>query len=123
MANVVGWLEIPCSDIERAAKFYGSLFNGEMKIEADGKRRTAMLPGTQPDGVGASLTQIDGFEPGANGPLAYLDAGEDLTPMLARVEPSGGTILMPRTDMGNDFGFFATFRDTEGNTLALYSPK
>jgi uncharacterized protein len=43
--------------------------------------------------------------------------------MLARVVPAGGSVLVPKTEIGNDFGFFAHFVDTEGNKLGLHSMK
>jgi uncharacterized protein len=44
-----------------------------------------------------------------------------LAPMLARVERAGGTSAVPKTEIGNDFGFFAYFIDTEGNKVGLHS--
>jgi predicted enzyme related to lactoylglutathione lyase len=41
--------------------------------------------------------------------------------MLARVEKAGGSIVVPKTEIGNDFGFFALFIDTEGNKVGLHS--
>ena len=41
--------------------------------------------------------------------------------MLARVERAGGSIVVPKTDIGGDFGFFAHFVDTEGNKVGLHS--
>ncbi len=41
--------------------------------------------------------------------------------MLARVEGAGGSIVVPRTEIGNDYGFSAHFIDAEGNEVGLYS--
>jgi predicted enzyme related to lactoylglutathione lyase len=50
-----------------------------------------------------------------------LNGGDDLAPMLSRVEQAGGSVVTPKTDIGNDFGFFAHFIDTEGNKVGLHS--
>jgi len=51
----------------------------------------------------------------------YLNGGADLALMLARVEGAGGSIAVPKTEIGSDFGFFAYFIDTEGNRVGLHS--
>lgn len=118
------WIEIPVKEIERAANFYQVVFELEpTEIGTDGIRRFTTLVNTTSEGrVGISLTQIDNFEPGDKGPLVYLDASEDLTHHLQRVEPAGGKVIASKTSMG-EMGNYATFLDTEGNLLALYSYK
>ena len=40
---------------------------------------------------------------------------------LARVVTAGGSIVVPKTDIGEGFGYFALFIDTEGNRVGLHS--
>ncbi|NDJ62282.1 MAG: VOC family protein [Chloroflexi bacterium] len=120
MTNFAVWFEIPVSDIERAAKFYSTVFEQELEInDYEGRRFATFTLGRE--GVGGSLNQCEGFDPGDKGPLIYLTAGDDLTPAMNRVEAAGGKLLTPKTDLGGGFGFYAMFNDTEGNTLALHS--
>jgi predicted enzyme related to lactoylglutathione lyase len=70
--------------------------------------------------VHGALVQGEHHVPGAAGPLVYLNAGDDLSAPLARVEGAGGKIVQPRTAIG-PHGFMAIFLDTEGNRLALHS--
>ncbi len=116
------WIEIPVHDIERALTFYQTVFNLQpTEIYTDEVRRITTLINTTPEGrAGISLNQTKNFEPGRHGPLVFLNVGEDLTDHLNRVEPAGGKIVEPKTSMG-DAGNYATFLDTEGNLLALYS--
>ena len=116
------WLEIPARDIERALRFYTTLFELEpVKIVDDGPRRTATLVNTSDGrGTGISLNQTTNFEPGSQGVLIYMYAGDDLTESLNRVEAAGGKIVEAKTSMGQA-GYYATVKDTEGNVLALYS--
>ncbi|MBC8163793.1 MAG: VOC family protein, partial [Roseiflexaceae bacterium] len=110
------WVEIPVRNLERAAAFYQAVFQFQpTEIGDDGTRRTTTLVNTSPEGhAGISLDQTANFEPGNHGPLVYMDAGEDLTNHLQRVEAAGGSIVEAKTSMG-DAGYYATFEDTEGN--------
>jgi hypothetical protein len=116
------WTEIPARNIERALRFYTTLFELEpVEIVDDGPRRRATLVNTSDGGgTGISLNQTDNFEPGNNGVLVYLHVGEDLTDNLNRVEAAGGKIFEAKTSMGQA-GYYATIEDTEGNVLDLYS--
>jgi predicted enzyme related to lactoylglutathione lyase len=118
------WIEIPVRNIERAIQFYQAVFHlSPTEVMTEEVRRTATLINTTPEGrAGISLNQTKNFEPSDQGPLIYLDAGEDLTEHLNRVEPAGGKLIEPKTSMG-DAGNYATILDTEGNLLALYSYK
>jgi predicted enzyme related to lactoylglutathione lyase len=54
--------------------------------------------------------------------LVYFTAHSgDLSNELARVEAAGGKILVPRKEIGPDYGFMAVILDTEGNRVALHS--
>lgn len=121
MNKVFSWVEIPVKDIERAARFYGQLLDREVTITDAPPRRTAILY-FEPNEVGGSLLQMPGFEPGSQGTHVYLNAGHgsDLEAMIERVRALGAEIIIPATPMGDD-GRFATFRDTEGNTLSLFA--
>jgi hypothetical protein len=116
------WVEIPVLDLDRALRFYQAVFGvAAGEVVEDGPRRTVTLTNTSDGGrPGFSLNQNAAFLPGEKGPLVYLDTGDDLTEHLGRVEPAGGTIVEGKTSMGAA-GHYATFRDTEGNVLALYS--
>jgi predicted enzyme related to lactoylglutathione lyase len=110
------WVEIPAEDVERAAKFYQSVFGlptGE--VADDGTRRTVTFASGE-QGAGISLNQTAEFAPGSTGPLVYLSGAADA---LEQVEAAGGKILQPKTSMGES-GSYALVLDSEGNQLALY---
>jgi len=113
------WIEIPAADIQRAATFYGMLFNTELKIVEDGPRQYANLPFGE-DSPGGSVNQIDGFNPNNEGVLVYLDANGKVEEVTKLIQEAGGKIVEQKTSMG-EAGFYVTFNDTEGNTLALWS--
>lgn len=118
--NALNWFEIPVTDFARAKAFYETVLGRSIEPMTMGPVTMGMLS-TDPAGVGGALVQGDCPTPSQQGTLVYLNGGEDLAPMLARVESAGGTIAVPKTDIGNDFGFFAHFIDTEGNKVGLHS--
>ncbi|HCX72564.1 MAG TPA: hypothetical protein DHM37_02500 [Candidatus Cloacimonas sp.] len=68
-----------------------------------------------------AIVQGQGYEPGDKGPLLYFNAGQDLRPMLKRAEAAGAEILQSRTFISEAIGYYAIFRDPEGNRIALHS--
>jgi uncharacterized protein len=122
MLNAV-WIEIPVKDLDRAMKFYQTVFElSPTEIGDEGVRVTTTLTNGDGKSAGISLNKTANFEPMDKGTLVYLDAGEDLTDHLNRIEPAGGKIVEKKTSMGAA-GWYATFLDTEGNIFALYSVK
>ena len=120
MTNSINWFEIPVKDFERAKKFYGALFNADIQEMPRPEFKYGILPGDMQGGVTGGIVQGPGFEPGATGPLIYLNGGDDLSAPLARVEQAGGQVVLPKTSIGAN-GFMAHFIDSEGNKVALHS--
>ncbi|HEX2621216.1 MAG TPA: VOC family protein [Phototrophicaceae bacterium] len=115
------WVEIPVKNLERAMKFYETVFDlAPMEVIDEGIRRHATLnPGGSETGGSINLTQ--NFEPGNKGVLVYLNLTEELSGHLEKVVAVGGKIVEGKTTMGA--GFYAIVLDSEGNQLALYSSK
>jgi hypothetical protein len=112
----LSWFEIPVADVARAAGFYGRLFDTTlMKLDL-GDLQMVLLPG----GRGA-LVQHRAYTPSYHGPLLFFDGGGDLSTLLDRVEPAGGKVLRPKTQISPEQGYMALFEDTEGNRLGLRS--
>ncbi len=121
MAHALNWFEIPVTDIERAMKFYNTVFDVELqKMDLD-YTTMAMFPADKGE-VSGAIVKGQGYEPSMTGSLVYLKGGDDLAVPLAKVEAAGGKILFGKTDIGSGFGFFAIFSDTEGNKVGLHSP-
>jgi predicted enzyme related to lactoylglutathione lyase len=119
MANAVNWFEIPVTDIERAKKFYNTIFEIELvPMEAGDGFPMGMFP--VEDGVSGAIVQGEGYAPSTEGSVVYLYGGDDLQVVVDRIEAAGGKLLVPKTDIGEN-GFFAFFLDTEGNKVGLHS--
>lgn len=122
MKNLVSIVEIPTVDFSRAVTFYQEILN--LSIEEIDMQGTQMglFPGDG-DVVSVVLIKGDGYKPSAEGTLVYLNAGNDLQSVLDKIEPRGGTVVVPKTEIDPEIGFFAMFIDPEGNKLGLHSKK
>lgn len=120
MQNWINWFEIPASNFSRAVKFYEDIFSiGLEPVEMFGSQM-GLFPS---DGrnVSGAVVKSEQHQVSGQGVLAYLNGGDNLDIVLGRVEAAGGKILVPKTQISPDMGYFAIFADTEGNTLALHS--
>ena len=121
MANALTWFEIPTQDLDRAVRFYETVLGVHLKREVFGGVPHALFPAGQSD-TGGALIQDGRRKPSAEGTLIYLDAAGKLDDCVERLRGAGGTLMLPKTDIG-DPGFIAVFRDSEGNSVALHSPR
>lgn len=120
MPDMIYWFEIPVRDLERAVRFYSTIFGMDVPILDLGNLKMGLL-GDRATGVAGALVQHDRYEPSESGALLYFDAGDDLHSILSRVENAGGTIIIPKRQVSEAFGFMAVILDTEGNRIALHS--
>jgi len=117
--DFVSWFEIPALNFDKAVAFYNTIYNIKMEKMVTGQHSMAIFPSK--GGVGGAVVHGPGSVPGQTGPLIYLNGGEDLEEILSRVPEAGGRIIMPKTLINKESGYFAIFIDTEGNKLALHS--
>lgn len=118
--HVIAWCEIPVRDFSRAKAFYEAVLGHAIETMTMGPSTMGFLS-SDPDQISGAMVQEDGVTPSRTGTQVYLNGGDDLAPMLARVEPAGGTVAVPKTEIGNGFGCFAHFIATEGNRVGLHS--
>jgi predicted enzyme related to lactoylglutathione lyase len=122
MTNSVNWVEIPVLNFERAKEFYSRIYNYEMHEETMGHLRMGFLPmERESQGVGGAIVQGTGYTPSSLGAKVYLNGGKDLLNVLNRVEGAGGDVLIHKTKITDEIGYFAAFEDPEGNHIYLHS--
>lgn len=119
--NFISWFEIPAVNFQQSVDFYDHIFQIKMEKNFEGSYAMAFFPAD--NGIGGSIVAGPGSTPNDTGTLIYLNAGEDLNLVLERVETAGGRIIMSKTLINKDSGYFAIFIDSEGNKLALHSNK
>ncbi len=122
MNNLVSIVEIPTADFARAAAFYQAILSTTVEVVDMGGIQMGLFPGDE-GAVNVALIHGGDYKPSADGTIVYLNAGDDLQIVLDRIEPNGGSVLVPRTEIGPDMGFFALFADTEGNKLGLHAAR
>lgn len=119
--HALSWFEISVTDFARACAFYERVLGVRLEIHDMGDVLMALIPVGE-GGIGGALQYDASARPSEHGTVVYLDAGEDLQPMLDRVVPAGGAVMLAKTKIQGDFGYFAYFRDSEGNRVGLMSP-
>lgn len=119
LRHYVSWFEIPALNMLRAVGFYNYIYSINMQATETNGYSMALFPADS--GIGGAVVKGLGSTPSATGTLVYLNAGRDLQPVLGRIEEAGGRIILGKTLISEEAGYFALFIDTEGNKLALHS--
>jgi len=121
--NAISWFEIPTTNIDRAQKFYETVFEISMIPLDMPQLQMRLFPVADPMNIGGALTYNKEFyKPSAtDGPLVYLNGNPDVQMILDRIEGAGGKIIVPKTQISPEYGYMAVFIDTEGNRMALHS--
>lgn len=124
MDNAISWFEIPSNDIDRAAKFYESIFGLSLIPMDMGPIKMRMFPIDNPEtGIGGAIVYNAEFynTSSTDGVLIYLNGNPDVQNILDRVEAAGGKIMVPKTQITPEYGYMAVIIDTEGNRIGLHA--
>ena len=123
MNNAVSWFEIPSTDLDRATKFYETIFGVTLnRLDTAGIKMRMFPLDNMMTGVGGAVVKSDFHKPSAtDGTLIYLNGNPDVQNVLDKVEAAGGNIMVPKTEISPDYGHMAVIIDTEGNRIALHS--
>jgi len=121
--NAIHWFEIPVADLDRAQRFYETLFARTMRREQMGPQELAVFA-YDTDAIGGALIKsATAPKPGLDGVLVYLNAGPSLDVVLSRAAELGAQVLLPKLELPRDIGFIAQIVDCEGNRIGLHSPQ
>ena len=122
--NMVGWFEVPVTNMDRAIAFYEKVFELKLERHPMGELDMAWFPWSEEGAAspGSLIHYKDAYKPSADGVLVYFTAHSgDLANELSRIEAAGGQVLQGKTQISEDHGFMALFIDSEGNRVALHS--
>lgn len=121
MGKVVHF-EIPADDVERAKKFYGSIFGWEADdvpgMDYTMVRTVAVDERQMPTEPGAINGGMMKRGPDTPSPVLVIDV-DAIDEALGRIEQQGGAVVRPRTEIPG-MGAFAYFKDLDGNVLGLF---
>jgi len=115
--HTVTHIEIPAPDLEKAVAFYSTLFNWQIEIQPLGDYAFFRI-GTTQTGGGFDATLKPAEE--KYGVQVTIDV-DDVTIKLAEIENAGGKTILSKTAIPGGHGFYACFRDPNGNYLQLHS--
>ena len=120
MENIVNWFEIPAKDFKRAVSFYKAILGVEIKETELFGTKMGFFP-TDGKNVSGAIVEGEDYKPSMDGVLTYLNGGSDLQTVLDKIEASNGKVIVPKTQISPEMGYFGMFIDTEGNKIALHS--
>lgn len=126
MINGVVHFEIPADDLERARKFYSSIFDWQLADwpMPDGSKyigartvdidETTHMPKT-PGAIGGGIMPRSEV---AKAPVIAVNV-ESIDETVAKIEAAGCKVVMPKVAIG-DMGFYAYVTDSENNVIGLW---
>ncbi|MCL2021220.1 MAG: VOC family protein [Betaproteobacteria bacterium] len=118
MKHIITWFEIPVTDIERATRFYETVFATTLTREDMEDMKMACFP--YEDGlVSGGLTLFEHYKPSADGAIIYLDAPK-LDALLERAKKAGGQLIFGPHTLPKNYGRIAHIIDSEGNRIGLH---
>jgi uncharacterized protein len=124
MANVnpVGWFDLNVANLDRAKKFYETVFNLTLTdAPAEWGKQSFFPYSPESQDITGALVEKTDFVPSGNNTVIYFET-EDCVAEEKRIVQAGGKVVQPKMNIGA-FGFVSIFIDTEGNTVGLHSRK
>jgi predicted enzyme related to lactoylglutathione lyase len=121
-SNPVTWFEIYVQDIDRAKRFYESVFQTTLqKLNAPfpGVELWAFPADMKSYGTAGALVKMDGFPSGGNATLVYFHC-DNCAVEEGRVKSSGGQVQRSKQSIG-EYGYISLVFDTERNRIGLHS--
>lgn len=113
MANqIIGHIEIPASDLERASVFYNNVFDWDLKAFGKGY----LLHNTKA-GMTVGVRKVEKVNSGDT-TIFHINVS-DIEQIVEKVKSFGGRIAREKTVIPV-YGWYALINDTEGNVLGLY---
>src|SRR3954465_16010201 len=99
--HAISWFEIPTEDIDRAQKFYETIFGITMFPVDIVQVKMRIFPISSQANIGGALCYNKQFyKPSSTeGPVIYLNANPDVQQVLDKVEGAGGKIVVPKTQI------------------------
>lgn len=118
--HTIVWFYIPVSDMDRAIRFYEAVTDSELqRLPLPTGEETALFPARGDGGVTGCLFHSPDDRPSEFGSRVYFNAEPGIDAWIARIEQAGGRIVVPKTRISPERGFFAYFIDSEGNRVGL----
>ncbi|MBM7785768.1 VOC family protein [Tenggerimyces flavus] len=115
----VAWFEIQVPDLEQGKQFYGAVFGWTFQPYGEGFEAAVDASGTWVGGLDAASGDAS---PAGRHVRIYFNTDE-LEALLDRVPKAGGKVVIPRTFISEDQGWFATMEDPSGIHISFLTSK
>lgn len=118
--NPVIWFEIYVQDMNRAKKFYESVFQTKLeRIKSPAIEMWGFPMLMDQVGTAGSLVRMEGVPSGGNSTIVYFTCA-DCAVEEGRAEKLGAKIYRRKISIG-EYGYISLLYDTEGNMIGLHS--
>ena len=118
--NPVRWFEIHVQDMNRARRFYESVFNVTLeRLNSPDVEMWSFPMQMDQMGTAGSLVKMQGVPSGGNSTIVYF-ACDDCAVEEALAEEHGGRVHRGKMSIGQ-YGYVSLVYDTEGNMIGLHS--
>jgi uncharacterized protein len=116
MPNPIAHFEICVKDLKAGTDFYRELFGWTIKMEST--MNYAMIDtGKEP---GGGIFQAEGdIKPY----LAIYPEVDDIEKTLEKAEKLGAFIIVKKTKISDEWGYYGLFTDPDGNVIGVWSRK
>lgn len=108
-------IELPTTDLDQAAAFYGQLFGWKFETFATNDYRLILSE----EGAIGGLTQVSVMPP-IEEFFNYVEV-HSIEATLARAEALGAKVYRPKTELPPGFGFYAIFEAPDGYKLGIWT--
>lgn len=116
--NDLSWFELDMEDYARGKRFYEKLIGKKFEEQDMNGRKMAFFPNAMTHFSGA-LVEDKMMKPAVDGPTVFLNSRGRIDEMLKTATAEGGKVLVPKTKLPENYGYFAVILDTEGNRVGL----
>ena len=120
--NPVIWFEIYVQNMNRAKKFYESVFQAKLeRIDSPEIEMWSFPMLMDQVGTAGALVKMEGIPSGGNSTIVYFTC-KDCAIEEGRAEKLGARIHKRKMSIGK-YGYISLLFDTEGNMIGLHSMK
>lgn len=116
MGNPFVHIELSASDVAAAKKFYKSLFDWKLEDRPMGPMTYTMISVGKGTGGGMMAKHM---EQQATAWLPYVEVA-DVSKSLAKAKAAGGSVVVDRTEIGENMGAFGVILDPQGAHIGLW---
>ncbi|MBL4594908.1 MAG: hypothetical protein JKX68_14005 [Flavobacteriales bacterium] len=136
--SAIPWIQIPANDLNRAAKFYETIFDASFFFEELNAIPHAVFKnnGGQKELIHGAIIELKDYKNSGQGTILFFDATGNFETIMELIVEGGGKIIkektlitskennssftIPNTYIDNKPGYYAHFLDSEGNRMGLY---